>query len=199
PRAALGLGDVPDAAFLALFVGRLGAQKGLTTLLDAFDIALSAWPGQGWHLALAGDGPDRDKLRADADARPALSGRVHWLGQRADVPALLHAADLLVLPSLWEGMPNALLEAMAARRAVVAPAGEGPEDLVPPDVTGWLAPPGDPDALARALLDAAADPARLRRLGDAARARVEAEFSPARAVLSYERLWAGLLGYEEPG
>jgi starch synthase (maltosyl-transferring) len=199
PRAALpGLGSLPEGAFLALFVGRLNVQKGLPTLLEAFDRVAAARPGLDWHLALAGDGPERDRLRADASTRPALAGRVHWLGHRGDVPALLGASDLLVLPSLWEGMPNVVLEAMAARRAVVATAVEGTVDLVAPGETGWLVPPGDPDALAAALLDAAADPDRLRRFGDAARARAEAEFAPGRTVLAYERLWAGVLGYEDP-
>ena len=70
--------------------------------------------------------------------------RVHWLGRSDEIPSLLKAADVLVLPSLWEGMPNVVLEAMAARRAVVATAVEGSEDLVTPGQTGWLVPPADP-------------------------------------------------------
>ena len=81
------------------------------------------------------------------------------------MPALLGAADVLVLASLWEGMPNVVLEAMAARRAVVATAVEGSEDLVTPGQTGWLVPPHDPPALGQALLEAASDPARRRRYG----------------------------------
>ena len=186
---------VPDGSFLILYVGRLDVQKGLATLLDAFALALAARPDLDWRLALAGDGPERDRLRGLA-ASLGLSDRVHWLGHRADVPALLRAADLLVLPSLWEGMPNVVLEAMAARRAVVATAVEGTVDLVRPGATGWLVPPADPAPLSAALLDAASDPARLRRFGAAGRARVEAESSPASAVRAYESLWAGLLGYD---
>jgi starch synthase (maltosyl-transferring) len=96
-------------------------------------------------------------------------------------------------------MPNVVLEAMAARRAVVATAVEGTEDLVRPGETGWLVPPGDPEALTRALLDAASDPPRLRAYGEAARARVESGFSPLQTVLAYERLWAGILGMDETG
>jgi starch synthase (maltosyl-transferring) len=188
-RAALG---VPPEAHLALCIGRLDVQKGLPDLLDAAERVVARRPD--WHLVLVGDGPGRPWLLAQLAARPALADRVHWLGRRGDVPALLAAADVLVLPSLWEGMPNVVLEAMAARRAVVATAVEGSEDLVTPDQTGWLVPPRDPPALALALLDAAADPDRRRRYGAAGRARVEAEFSLARMVTSYERLWAGLLG-----
>lgn len=190
PRPSLG---VPDAAFLSLYVGRLDVQKGISVLLDASESVIA--DRTDWHLALAGDGPLRGWVGDRLAASPGLAGRVHVLGRRGDVPALLKAADVLVLPSLWEGMPNVLLEAMAARRAAVATAVEGSVDLVVPGSTGWLVPPADPGALAGALREAASDPARLRRYGDAARARAEADFSPARAVRAYESLWAGLLGY----
>ena len=191
-RAALG---VPPGATLALFVGRLDMQKGLPILLKAAAEVAKAEPR--WHLVLAGDGPGRDVVRRAAES-PDLAGRVHSIGRRDDVPSLLRAADLLVLPSLWEGMPNVVLEAMAARRAVVATAVEGTEDLVVPGATGWLVPPTDAGALARALLDAMSDPDRLRRFGEAGRARVESQFTPGGLVDAYARLWAGVLGYERP-
>jgi starch synthase (maltosyl-transferring) len=192
-RQSLG---VPEGACMALFVGRLNVQKGLPTLLDAAAKVIATRPD--WHLVLAGDGPEGTWLASRLASEPDLVARVHPLGLRADVPELLKAADVLVLPSLWEGMPNAVLEAMAAGRAVVATAVEGTEELVVPHVTGWLVPPGDANALADALLNAAADPDSLRRLGQAARTRVENEFSPARTILAYERLWARILGLEEP-
>jgi starch synthase (maltosyl-transferring) len=192
-RESLG---VPPGSFLILYVGRLDQQKGLPDLLDALSGVTAARPDV--HLALAGDGPERVWLAHRLAADPVLAAPTHPLGPRDDVAGLLKAADLLVLSSLWEGMPNAVLEAMAAGRAAVATAVEGTEDLVIPGQTGWLVPPSAPEDLARALLDAASDPTRLRRFGEAARARAEAEFSPARAVLAYESLWAGLLGYETP-
>jgi len=191
PRASIG---VPEGAVLALYVGRLDPQKGLSVLLEAAAIVAAARPD--WHLALAGDGPSREALIARSASLPALEGRVHWLGRRDDVPALLKAADLLVLPSLWEGMPNAVLEAMAAGLPVVATLVEGTEDLVLPGRTGWLVPPGRPEPLVDALFEAAAGPDRRRRFGRAARARVEAEFTPERVVEAYERLWAGVMGLE---
>ena len=190
-RASFG---VPAGAFLTLYVGRLDPQKGLGFLLGAASKVTEVRPD--WHLALVGDGPDSDALRSRSGDDPNLGGRVHWLGRRDDVPALLRAADVLVLPSLWEGMPNVVLEAMAARLAVVGTAVEGTEELIIPDRTGWLVPPADSGALAVALLEAAADPSRLRRFGEAARDRVEAEFTPGRVVEAYERLWAGVLGLE---
>jgi glycosyltransferase involved in cell wall biosynthesis len=188
-RASLGI--LPDA-FLMLYVGRLDPQKGLEFLLEAAAKVVEARPD--WHLALAGDGPLHEHLQARSEAHPTLKDRVHWLGRRVDVPALLKAADLLVLPSLWEGMPNVVLEAMAARLAVVGTKVEGTEDLVIPGQTGWLVPPADPEVLAGALLEAMSDRERLRQFGEAARDRVEASFTPARVVEAYERLWAGILG-----
>jgi glycosyltransferase involved in cell wall biosynthesis len=190
-RASLG---VPADAFLALYVGRLDPQKGLSVLLEAAPKVAEAH--RDWHLVLAGDGPEREALKKVTAADPTLHERVHWLGRRDDVPALLKAADLLVLPSLWEGMPNVVLEAMAARLPVVGTSVEGTEDLVIPGQTGWLVPPGDPGMLASVLLEAASDRERLRRFGEAARGRVEAEFTPLRVVKAYERLWAGVLGLD---
>jgi starch synthase (maltosyl-transferring) len=191
PRAALG---VPSGASVALSIGRLDVQKGLADLLNAAEWVTARRPD--WHLVLVGDGPERPWLLRRMAARPVLARQVHWLGRRDDVPALLAAADVLVLASLWEGMPNVVLEAMAARRSVVATAVEGSEDLVIPGQTGWLVAPHDPAALGQALLEAALDPERRRRFGAAGRARVEAEFSLTSMVLAYERLWARLLGLE---
>ena len=102
---------------------------------------------------------------------------------------------MLVLASLWEGMPNAVLEAMAARRPVVGTAVEGTEDLVVPGQTGWLVPPRDPAALSRALIEAADSPERCQRYGEAGRLRVEHEFSLETTVAAYERLWSAILGF----
>jgi len=191
PRGDLG---IPEQAHLALAVGRLDVQKGIADLLAAAErvIARCSW----WHLALAGDGPCRAWLLEQVAARPTLGGRIHWLGPRDDIPGLLKAADVLVLASLWEGMPNVVLEAMAASRPVVATAVEGTEELVIPGQTGWLVPPRDPEILSNALLAAARAPDLCQTFGQAGRARVEKEFSLDRTVTAYERLWFGLLGYK---
>jgi starch synthase (maltosyl-transferring) len=190
PRSAI---DVPDHAQLALWVGRIALQKGLPDLLDAAERVIAQRPG--WHLALAGDGPQSNWLVQQLAARAPLRDRVHWLGRRDDVPSLLQSADLLVHSSLWEGMPNAVLEAMAARRPVVATAVEGTEDLVVPGQTGWLVPAGDAAALSRALIEAADSPECRRRYGEAGRLRVEEVFSLETTVSAYERLWAAILGF----
>jgi starch synthase (maltosyl-transferring) len=193
PREAIG---VPEEAHLALAVGRLDVQKGLPDLLDAAERVIRQMPA--WHLALAGDGPCRDWLQEQVATRPSLRGRVHWLGRRSDVPSLLRTADLLVLASHWEGMPNVVLEAMAACRAVVATTVEGTDELVVPGETGFLVPPRAPQQLAAALLEAARSPALCQALGRRGRARVERDFSLENTVNAYERLWSALLGYRQP-
>ncbi|MFO0889206.1 MAG: glycosyltransferase [Isosphaeraceae bacterium] len=189
PREGLG---VPRGAELCLAVGRLDPQKGIADLLAAAERVIPLCPT--WHLALAGDGPSRGWLLEQLRQRPALGGRVHWLGPRRDVPGLLKAADYLVLASHWEGMPNVVLEAMAAGLPVVATTVEGTEELVVPGETGWLVPPREPEVLARALLDAASSRERRLLMGEAGRRRAGG-FSMARVVAAYERLWAGLLGF----
>jgi starch synthase (maltosyl-transferring) len=191
PRAAIG---IPDTAHLALAVGRLDPQKGLSDLLAAAERVIPEAPD--WHLVLAGDGPCRSWLLEQIATRPVLTGRVHWLGARDDVPGLLKAANLLVLASRWEGMPNVVLEAMAARRAVVATAVEGTEELVLPRQTGWLVPPRDADSLAHALLEAARDPDLCQLMGRNGRNRAMRVFSLEQSVAAYERLWAKVLGYQ---
>ena len=183
-------------AQLALCIGRLDVQKGVPDLLEAAERVIHQRPD--WHLVLAGDGPSRDWLLAQVAERPRLRDNVHWLGHRDDVPGLLKSADVVVHASLWEGMPNAVLEAMAARRPVVGTAVEGTEDLVVPGRTGWLVPPRDVTALGHALIEAADSPESRHSYGEAGRLRVEQEFSLDRIVASYEQLWAGILGFRLP-
>jgi len=193
PRAIIG---VPNDAHLAVCVSRLDVQKGLPDLLEAAERVILQRPD--WHLVLAGDGPSRGWLLAQLAERPRLRANVHWLGHRNDVPSLLKAADVLVHASLWEGMPNAVLEAMAARRPVIGTAVEGTEDLVIPGQTGWLVPPRDVAAFCVALIEAADSAEYCRRYGEAGRLRVEQEFSLDRTVAAYEHLWAGILGFRLP-
>jgi glycosyltransferase involved in cell wall biosynthesis len=193
PRTAIG---IPDDGHVALYVGRLDPQKGLPDLLTAAERVIAQRPA--WHLALAGDGPSRPWLLEQLATHPRLREKTHWLGQRDDVPGLLKAADVLVLASLWEGMPNVVLEAMAARLPVIGTAVEGTEDLVLPGRTGWLVPTHDPEALTHALIEAVDSPERCRQYGEEGRVRVEREFSLETTLEAYERLWAGVLGLQLP-
>jgi glycosyltransferase involved in cell wall biosynthesis len=106
---------------------------------------------------------------------------------------LLWEADLFVLPSLSEGLPLALLEAMAARKAVVASDVGGVRDVVLDGETGLLVPPGDPDRLSTAITTLLRDPARCAEMGKRGRARVEQHFSVQKMVAAYEQLYTRLL------
>ena len=155
-----------------LFVttARLDPQKGLEVLLRA------AQAVDGAKFVIAGTGPERARLESQAEAL-GVSDRVQFLGHRDDVPALLAASDAFVLPSLFEGTPLALLEAMAAGKPVVSSAISGTEELVNDGETGLLVRAGDPGALADALRRIVAEPELRGRLGEAARRRAETEHS----------------------
>ena len=189
PREEFG---ILDDAPVALFVGRLERQKGIDVLIEAFELVWKARPDA--HLILVGDGPER----AHWETRAAnLARSIHLIGRRDDVPGLMKLADFFVLPSRWEGMPNVVLEAMAARRAVVGTDIEGTNELVIPGETGWLVAVEDSRSLAVAWLDALSDRDRLLRFGEAGRARIEKEFTPEQVVAQYDALWSRLLGYAD--
>ncbi|HEX3173630.1 MAG TPA: glycosyltransferase [Solirubrobacterales bacterium] len=171
---------------VVLTIARLDPQKGHPVLLEA------AARLPGINFALAGDGPERARLEAQAESL-GLGNRVGFLGHRTDVPDLLDACDVFALPSLYEGSSLALLEAMAARRAVVSSAIGGTEELIGDGEDGLLVPPGDATALAAALRRLLADAALRRRLADRARQRAERDFSAAAMCASVTRIYDRLL------
>ncbi len=147
-------------------VGCLAARKDYGTLLSA--LAELKRRGRDFNAALVGDGPDRAMLEARTQEL-ALGSHVRFLGERPDVEQLLKAMDVFVLSSREEGIPNALLEAMAAGRpSVVTDVGGNKEVLTDGD-TGWLVPSQSPLALADALDAALTQPEEARRRGDRAR------------------------------
>jgi len=178
----------PDLAIVC--VGRLHRQKGLVHLLGAFHALLQLQPTA--RLFLAGDGPDRPALEATVGAL-RLGPFVRFLGTLAEPWPLLAAADIFALPSLWEGMPNALLEAMAAGRPAVATAVGAVPEMVVDGHEALLVPPGDAGALARALATLAAGPLRRHEMGALARRRVEDAFRIEATVSQTERLYDELL------
>jgi glycosyltransferase involved in cell wall biosynthesis len=186
PVRPAGLPGMPSRP-LVLTVARLDGQKGHTYLLQAAQRIPEV------DLVFVGDGPRRMELECQARAL-GLGDRVHFLGFRSDVPDLLAACDMFVLPSLWEGLPLAVLEAMAARKPVVATAIGGTDETVAHGVTGILVPPADPAALANAIRSLVADPEASRRLGEAGRARVEHEFSVETMMARVEAVYQDLLG-----
>ena len=166
PAVAAARAAIADAGGpVVLAVGRLAPQKGFATLLAA----AAHWQGRDPRpvVALAGRGPLEAALRAGADAGGI---RVRFLGQRADVPALLAGADVVVVPSLWEGQPLIVQEALHAGRPLVASRTGGIPALTGPDAA-VLVPPGDAAALAEAVLAVLDDPALAAKLAAAARGR----------------------------
>jgi len=172
---------------VVLTCARLHAQKGHAVLLRAAAELPDA------VFALAGDGPERAALEAQAAAL-ALGDRVVFLGHRTDIPALLAACDVFALPSLYEGSSLAVLEAMAAGRAVVSSAIGGTDELIRDGDSGLLVAPGDAEALAAALRRLFADDELRAALARRGRARVERDFTSdvmsQRVTRIYERLLA---------
>ncbi len=151
-----------------LAIGRLVPQKGFDVLVDALP--------EGLHLDIVGEGP----WRVDHP-------RVRWLGLREDVPALLAAADILAVPSRWEGFGLAAAEGLAAGVAVVASDVDGLREVV--GDAGLLVPPGEAPALRAALARLASDPTLRRALGERGRRHAQARFDIRDTVARYEALY----------
>jgi L-malate glycosyltransferase len=180
----------------AVIVANLIAYKGHAVALAAFTQVHALLPTLEARLQLAGSGPEEEPLRARAREH-GIDGYVEFLGSVADVPALLARCSFTVLPSLSEGMPNAVLESLAHGRAVVASSVGGV-----PEILDWgggvLVPPGDPEALADAMRTLLADPALAARLGAEGRALVRDRFGIDRMVEESLRLYRGLLAGRSP-
>lgn len=186
PAADLPAGDGP----WILTAGGINPLKGHDTLVRALPAILARLPAA--RIAVAGDGPLREQVVQLADSLGVRHGLV-LLGVRSDVPALLARADLFLQPSDSEGMSNAILEAMAAGRAVVATAVGGNPEVVEAGSTGLLVPPGDPDALARATIELLEDPERRRMMGARGSARVDRKFTVVRMAESMAAAYEHLL------
>lgn len=184
-RRTLGL--APDEP-LILSVGNLYPVKGHRVLLEALSLLRTSRPELPWSAAIAGRGEEEEALRRFA-AEHGLADRVHLLGLRDDVPDLLAAAEIFVLPSLSEGLPLALLEAMTAGKAIAASRVGGIPEAARPEREALLVPPRDPHALAAALGRLVADPALRGRLAAAARRRMRTGFSLEAMTRAYERLY----------
>lgn len=168
-RARFGF---PADAVVCVSGGRFSREKGQAVLVRATAAALAR--DSRLRVVMFGDGPDLEAVRASI-ARLGLQDRVLCPGFEREILACVKGADILVNPSLSEGLPNIVLEAMALGTAVVATAVGGVPEIVEHARTGWLVPASAPDALAEALLAAASDSARRGEVAAAARRFVEAE------------------------
>jgi glycosyltransferase involved in cell wall biosynthesis len=172
------------------FVGRLERQKGVEWLIETAPLWLARLPD--CDLLLVGEGPLRASLGAAARAA-GIADRVRFAGWRSDVPEILAASALLVLPSVWEGMPNVVLEAMASRLPVVASDVEGVRELLGPGAAQQTVCYGDTQALIDKLVSPMLDRALSGALGIENRRRAEETFGMSRMVRAYEDLWETLV------
>jgi glycosyltransferase involved in cell wall biosynthesis/ribosomal protein S18 acetylase RimI-like enzyme len=191
-RRQLGVGE---SDLLILSSARLAADKGLTYLIEA--AAILPRDGPGYRILIAGDGPVRARLERLARDR-GVSDTVTFLGFRDDIGDLLAASDLVVLPSLREGLSISLLEAMAAGKPIIATSIGSHRELASQADMARLVPPADPRALAEAIQQFAHDPALRARLAAGARALFESRYTEDRMLNEYRQLYLGLLENKHP-
>jgi glycosyltransferase involved in cell wall biosynthesis len=181
---------LPAGARLVLTIARFVEQKGHRFLLEAIPIILAACPAA--QFLWVGEGPLMEVLRHEVRER-GLESAVRFLGQRDDAAALLAASDLVVLPSLFEGLPLVILEAMAAGRPVVGTRTSGIDEAVLDGETGRLVPPGNHQALAAGVVEALGSPELAIRWGAAGRERWSREFTAVRMVRQTAAIYETML------
>ena len=180
---------------LFVCVARLAPQKNHSLLLDAFAKGPAA--DRNAHLMLVGDGPLRDQLETQAK-NLGLSGQVHFLGVRSDIPDILGAADVFVLSSSFEGNPLSVMEAMAAGLPIVSTAVGGVSDLFQSGKEGLLVPPGDVHELAKAIMFFQGNPRARGLFGLAAAKRAREKFDDMAMVRLYEEMYEQILKHSRP-
>lgn len=171
---------------VVLTVARLHKQKGHAFLLEASKLI------PGAIFVFAGDGPERNYLE-NYSKELNVQERVVFLGYRNDIPSLISECDIFVLPSLFEGLPLTILEAMAAGKPVVASDIPGVDEEVVNNVTGFLVPKENPEALALAINSLLSNPKMASEFGDAAKHRAQKEFSSEKMVESITDLYKEIL------
>jgi glycosyltransferase involved in cell wall biosynthesis len=178
--------ELADDVPLLIWTGRLDPVKGLDDLVDAVARVNRTQPVQ---LLLVGDGEQREALQL-AVRESGASDHIRFAGRRDDVPQLLRMADAFVFPSLTEGLPNALLEAMAAGLPVIATDVPGNRDLIEANATGLLVPARDRAALADAIVKIMNDKSLAERLTANGTAAIDTRFDIAYAYAGYLALYA---------
>lgn len=172
------------------FVGRLDLQKGFAYLLRAVSSLRHHLPGL--RLLIVGEGPDRGRIEGII-RQEGLSAIVTLAGQKADMASIYQSIDVLVLPSLNEGLPLTLLEAMAASRPVIATRVGAVPKVIIDGVTGLLVEPADESALASAISQLLSDPGLYSQLAQRARAYVERHYTAGAMADRYRELYAGVM------
>ena len=183
--------ELPENVRLVGLIGRLWPQKRVKDAIWAADLLKVI--RDDVHLLIVGDGPQRDRLWKYRD-QVDIRDKVHFLGERGDIPRLLPHFDVLWSTSGYEGQSNAIMEAMTMAVPVVATDIPGTRDLVVHEQTGYLVPIGDRAGFARHTNNLLDDATLARRLGEAGRTRMETEFSIEQMIEQYAELYRGLLG-----
>lgn len=182
---------IPAGSQTVIWVGRLDPQKQPLMLVEAAELVLQS-AGAGTHFLIVGDGPLWGEV-GSVIARKGLTKNVHLAGWRGDVAELMRSADCLVLTSAWEGMPNVILEAMAAGLPVVSADVEGVREVVNEGVTGLIASSDTPQAMAERIGQILRDAELRRKLGVTSQQNVTKEFTWNRITEAYADLYRELL------
>jgi len=183
-------GFFTERSFVIGSVGRMAEVKSYPSLVQAFLMLLQREPAarERLRLLIVGDGSTRH--RCMEMLREAGAQALAWLpGERSDIPEMMQAMDLFVLPSLGEGISNTILEAMSTALPVVATQVGGNVELIREGVTGSLIAPGEPEAISDAILKYYKNPDLVTRHGQAARRHIEANFSMEAMTASYLRVY----------
>lgn len=178
--------NIPTGEVLVLFIARFTSHKQPLALIRAFREALFSLPGM--HLLMVGDG-DQKAEGLQLVKEMNLEHKVRFEAFRQDVPELLAAADIFVLPSLWEGLPIGLLEAMAMGKAVIATNVDGTKEVVQAEENGLLVEPGDIPALAAALVRLGKDGELRETLRQKALDTIRQQFNAVHMTRSIEQVY----------
>lgn len=184
-RAAL---SIRADEVLLLSVGSLTPRKAHTVLIEALAQLDARGEALPWRLAIVGEGPERTAIE-EKIKEAGFEQRVHMLGKRTDVHDLQAAADIFVLPSLWEGLPLAILEGMFGGNPIIASNISGIPEAVEHGKHGLLTPPGDAAALADAIGTLVRDPIARSRMADAAQQSARSRFTIDAMASAYARLY----------
>ncbi len=181
---------IPSGAKVILFVGRLDPQKAPCDLLTAF--SGFAEQASDFHLLFVGEGPLKSELEQQAQKLPCAS-RIHFTGWLPQIPQLMKAASCLVLPSLWEGMPNVVLEAMASGLPVISTDVDGVSELIENGRQGVLVAQGSPAEIQQALLDLSNQPSVFHEMAKNAQITVKKEFTWDSIAQKYDQIYEKVL------
>lgn len=190
-REVCSLFQVPEGAQIVVAAGRLSPEKGHRYLVEA--IGLLAEKLNGAVFLFCGDGPCLDSLVAQA-ARCGVSSNCRFVGFRRDMNMILRAMDLMVLPSLTEGLPNVILEAFSWAKPVVATRVGGVPELVVHDENGYLVEAEQPDQLAEAISKSLLLPEKMKAMGQRGYERVRTEFSFEKQAETLQGIYKIVLG-----